>query len=477
MYDVRRDDCAAEPTKRASEPSVSTPIAGRSMTWRGVGAVARDLKVSRREVQRLIELGWVDVAWRAGGEGDFVWARNPLASVDECRRELTSAIASPSGTVDALRYPGSALSVFLRRHFPNRQHRSGRRLPRIDTPVLTRPVSTDEYEWRVVGIAADLRFGLYFDATKCGGAPPYQTPHEAMSLIHRLRPVKRRLGAADEDLLCRCCFVIAGDLQRRQTRTAGRAPLGTTESRVSFVDRMARVPLSTIDDLRELSYGFWQFMHKKIAERAYVHPSFVGSPDVGGAQADLILRNVLIDYKTTVSAEVPDAWIDQLLAYVLLDYDDAFEIRAIEIYWARQRCARIWALRDLLEERIGFAPPLLSELRECLRSTLRGDSTKGLRGTCKCVAARRPKRRPRRYVYAGVGPYDVAVVRSSRRATLVQRATGRVVPPADINGRRRTFSNAGDAVAAACAITGVDRSTVPITGNIMPPPPWDVGST
>jgi len=72
---------------------------------------------------------------------------------------------------------------------------------------------------------------------------------------------------------------------------------------------------------------------------------------LGGADADLIARRLLIDWKaTTTPGIVGREQLWQLLGYVLADTDDEYEIREVGIAALRWRSIKIWPLDELLAE-------------------------------------------------------------------------------------------------------------------------------
>jgi len=104
------------------------------------------------------------------------------------------------------------------------------------------------------------------------------------------------------------------------------------------------------------------------------NPSFLGSAVVGGADADWVIGDVLVDLKTR--EQITNPWIRntlfQLLGYALLDLDDSLGIRRVGILLPRQPYFAVWSLDDLLNADASEALPslradfavLLSELME-----------------------------------------------------------------------------------------------------------------
>ncbi|MFB7894685.1 hypothetical protein ACFC1I_20950 [Microbacterium sp. NPDC056044] len=92
---------------------------------------------------------------------------------------------------------------------------------------------------------------------------------------------------------------------------------------------------------------------KQAADEGYAYtpnPTFMGSHAVGGADADLVIGDLLIEIKTR--EQITNPWIRdtlfQLLGYALLDVDDAHGIRRLGILLPRQPYVAIWTLDELL---------------------------------------------------------------------------------------------------------------------------------
>lgn len=99
------------------------------------------------------------------------------------------------------------------------------------------------------------------------------------------------------------------------------------------------------------------------------NPTFLGSAAVGGADADLVVADLLVEIKTR--EQITNPWIRdtlfQLLGYALLDIDDSHGIRRVAILLPRQPYIAIWSLDDLLGR---DADEALPELREKFASLL-----------------------------------------------------------------------------------------------------------
>jgi hypothetical protein len=93
------------------------------------------------------------------------------------------------------------------------------------------------------------------------------------------------------------------------------------------------------------------------------NPQFFASELVGGADADWMIGETLIDckvYSTLTVGKLRD-FLRQLLGYVMLDSDDSLRIRRVGIWLPRQRLMPSWSLTHLLG---GDAEELLPSLRD-----------------------------------------------------------------------------------------------------------------
>ncbi|MGC5052443.1 hypothetical protein ACLQ2S_13425 [Micromonospora sp. DT48] len=76
-------------------------------------------------------------------------------------------------------------------------------------------------------------------------------------------------------------------------------------------------------------------------------PTFAGSGDVGGADADLVVGRRLIEIKSISRPEVlTDKAIWQLAGYVLLDYDDEYRFDELAFYMSRVGWLATWRVDE-----------------------------------------------------------------------------------------------------------------------------------
>ena len=174
-------------------------------------------------------------------------------------------------------------------------------------------------------------------------------------------PTRTRLTQSEEDALNRHCIVLALMEQAARTRRISDNILATSKFKN---EPLISVPESHwVDDLRELSYRSYDSLNHLFSLPFVLNPSFDGSRDIGGADADLIVDGTLIDIKTTIKQEIKPEWLWQILGYTLLDYSDSFQINAIGLYMSRQGILCRWNLDDALQGLRSKNPQKINELR------------------------------------------------------------------------------------------------------------------
>ena len=188
-------------------------------------------------------------------------------------------------------------------------------------------------------------------------------------VLQSTKPVKTRLAASDENKLNRYCIVLA---ELEEFRRSGRyrlASLGGNNG-VTPSQFIELVEAHWIEDLKELSWLFYDRCSHLLTLPATLNPTFTGSSDIGGADADLIVDGTIIEIKSTVQSEIEVDYVRQLLGYVLLDYDDAHKISSVGLYMARQGLLFQWDLSEAIRVLSGKDSPDLQEYRACFKELL-----------------------------------------------------------------------------------------------------------
>ncbi|MCL4553015.1 MAG: hypothetical protein M1305_05625 [Candidatus Marsarchaeota archaeon] len=168
--------------------------------------------------------------------------------------------------------------------------------------------------------------------------------------VARLRPDKRRLSRDEEEQLIRDCIILAYFEALMRAGLEIHSPLYDLTSDATLEDLLALPPEDMVADACSLAQDAYEDAQPLLKLPASLNPTFDGSIDLAGADADFIIGDTLFELKT-VSAVVPGKLRDylfQLLGYTLLDYSDTFSIRRIAIWLPRQRHISAWAIEDFL---------------------------------------------------------------------------------------------------------------------------------
>lgn len=193
--------------------------------------------------------------------------------------------------------------------------------------------------------------------------------------LRGLKPGGRRLDMGEEVELDRHCLVLALLDQVYRVGLRPGSPLMAEPWPRSADQLLAIARNEWLDDLREMAWLFDECAGREgLAGRPTVlNPTFEGSGDMSGADADLIVGDCLIEIKSTIQLKLRDPVLLQLLGYVLLDYFDEYCIRSVGLYLARHGVLLRWSLTQL----IGSAGDIhsLRVLRERFRALLRSPLT------------------------------------------------------------------------------------------------------
>lgn len=167
------------------------------------------------------------------------------------------------------------------------------------------------------------------------------------AVLASTHPVGRRLDEAEEGLLARNCYILALLEAVYRAGLVAASPL-FFEPKITLNNLLSAVEDQWVDDLCALSWMFYDRYSDLLSLPIISNPSFVGSTDVRGADADIIINGALIDTKTTINSQKRSRWLRQLLGYVLLDYSDQHRIHTVGFYLARQGVLLKWPLAELI---------------------------------------------------------------------------------------------------------------------------------
>lgn len=288
----------------------------------------------------------------------------------------------------------SPVRQFLQEQFPDTRTVVRECNRQMADTVTIRPESkVESHVGGLIGTAFDYRLRYYFDVTPpnelvawegmLGVGGPEQDLFvdffaSLTNVLEQLQPVGRCLERKHEVLLARYCIVLAllEQMFRAPIQSFPASPLFKPFPKRSIPELLAIAEDHWVDDLCSLSWAFYEEHGNLLTQPVILNPTFDGSRDVGGADADLILDGCLIDIKTTINPKLTTKILYQLLSYALLDYTDRHQIREVAIYFARQQKLVRWSLENLIGTLVdGNAPPL-NKVRNLFRFAIGGTAIK-----------------------------------------------------------------------------------------------------
>lgn len=294
-----------------------------------------------------------------------------------------------------LRYENAPISLFLAQHLPDTHkvvqdyHQRIAGLPR---PV--QPKDAWRPAWPALGHAIDYRLRLSLgcplgDPVHIGveviasneplpGAPNQRTRTALATTGNYLLAVVDRFLAGTLELedrwLTRLCFVASfyEDVYRTG-KVAQYSMLRDASPRTDLRALVKAVPAYVVADIAaqmELAQPVFTLFRALPQPLITCGPTFAGSTDLGGADADFIVDGLLLDCKaTTTPTRLGSTEIGQLAGYLLLDYNDQYRITQVGLYLSRQGTAIAWHVPEFLRL-LGTDAPL-PHLRGRLREYLR----------------------------------------------------------------------------------------------------------
>lgn len=182
-------------------------------------------------------------------------------------------------------------------------------------------------------------------------------------------PHQRMPSPDEERVLARFCLMLAAFEGVSRARIWP-PPFLRGEPPTSTADLLSAVPDDWIEDVAALATAFSERYPEWRGTPAALNPTFTGSADIGGADADFILDGCLWDIKTTIANVGKSAHIYQLLGFTLLDYDDHFGIERVGLLFPRQDTAVQWPLPELIKTLSGRRDLDLRGLRQRFRAII-----------------------------------------------------------------------------------------------------------
>jgi hypothetical protein len=219
---------------------------------------------------------------------------------------------------------------------------------------------------------------IYFDIMHGVAQGPYPLKlvrnfFESLNFtLQTIQPVGRLLDAEAEHLLDRYCVVLSFFEQVFRSNAYMQGPLLLPTVKQSVEELLAIPQDSWLDDLSQMFNLFYARYYDLLSRPYILNPTFAGSLDIGGADADLVVDRCLIDIKASVSPQIKAEYLYQLAGYLLLDYDDQFHMNAVAIYMARQGMLFTWSIAEFLYQLTGNDSADLGSLRREFRKLFQG---------------------------------------------------------------------------------------------------------
>jgi hypothetical protein len=312
----------------------------------------------------------------------FPWDQRDWADPARLRNNVGGSsypgFVSLTGVLAGGDHPGA---VLLRKQLPRTA--AVRAAYRAALPVsrARRPVATDHglVRWDLLGRAVDQRIrcaftvpaepgpvvsGVYW-AARLGGARLGDLGAGLvgayMDLLRSEQPHQRGrrwvLAERAEALLARLCFAMGWFEEIYRSPQDGipeGSPLAHAQDIADVEGLLALVPGYALEDLavqvRVAERGLGALRENSSAEECTAGPVFDGSADVGGADADLLVADSLIEIKAALQPDrLSDSMIWQLAGYLLLDYSDRWQIRRVGFYLSRIGWLMAWPVEEFLD--------------------------------------------------------------------------------------------------------------------------------
>ena len=296
----------------------------------------------------------------------FPHTRGPLA---ECREALRASMVSrlPEGASPAAYGQiGRAVDYRIRYHF---------RVTLWREMAATRALGFVVRSADVGGEGQGAVGSPIAEASKLTGACVTGFFAALDQAIASIAPHRRVPGEGEERTLARFCLVLSAfEAVYRFLHPSVWPPpyFGEVPPR-NAADLLKLVPDAWVEDAAALGAAFVDRHPSWHGADAVLNPSFAGSTDVGGADADLIADGCLWEIKTTTRQGGQGLWLHQLLGYVLLDYEDEHEIDRVGLLLPRQSANISWPVDRLMAEMSGRDDLSLPGLRESFIHHVRRD--------------------------------------------------------------------------------------------------------
>lgn len=383
---------------------ISTAHKSKGREWGTVriGAGFHAPSVAEDGLQRPLRLDEARLIYVAVTRARHVLDQGTLSWIDEYekRAATTDSRITPEQLAalpltGQLKFPESPLSRFMAEYLPHPSKLHVQYLKfAAALPHPVQPLEIRSPDWTSLGHAIDYRLRLSLgsgpgaavtNGVRLLGSPaalpgaPDQGARDAAhqagrDLLDALDHVLTGEVSLDDAELSRLCFVAASfeSVYRTGRVQRGNMLLKAT-GKITLRQLIDSVPEYVVEDLaRQIALAQDPFAPFRAlpATGKICGPAFVGSADLGGADADFILGGLLLDCKATRQPRsLGREELYQLAGYLLLDYDDHYRIDRLGFYLSRQGGLITWDVEDFLTA-IG-ARHTLGNLRTLLQHRLR----------------------------------------------------------------------------------------------------------
>ena len=192
--------------------------------------------------------------------------------------------------------------------------------------------------------------------------------------VGEIAPHHRCPTDAEERALARLCIMLAAfEVVVRPPGPAAWPPrfLGDGPPE-NAAELLTLVPDDWVEDAATLGAAFSERYASWRGADAVLNPTFAGSLDVGGADADLIADGCLWEIKTTKKSGAEGKWLHQLLGYALLDYENEYAIDRVGLLLPRQNTRVSWPIGEVIAAMSDREDLALPELRREFRTVCEG---------------------------------------------------------------------------------------------------------
>jgi hypothetical protein len=308
------------------------------------------------------------------------------------------------------RYPGSVLCQFLDTRLPQRSAVTEEWARRAASAPCA-PVHLPDAESRQqIGLAAEVRIGLdlgdapaYFDLLSflppaeyhallsavgfSADESPVAATGTADPLLFDWRRVNQPVTCDDDQRLALAACLEAAGMRNVHFSFSGRPAqarrLFLAQTRAAFARWRGEHPERAeagsgrdrdLDALAHLWEGYLAYGRRQLAGAG--SGRVILAPELGGgyAVADLVVGRCLIEVKTAFDpAASIGGWLNQVLAYALLDWSDALGVDTIAVYLGWQARLLSESLTRVLAAATAGRSPSLEDLRADFRSAMQAD--------------------------------------------------------------------------------------------------------